>query len=104
MKRVGRHNYKWTFFDQQRREYAFREEDRERLIIYPSKGVVAEANVTNTSGNGKLKILDKKNAPEIPMLMALYCGVLQKQEEAHALGFSGSSTVHPSIRMRRRSS
>lgn len=102
MKRASRHNYKWTFFDQQRREYAWREEDRDRLLIYPSKAVVAEGNVTSTSGRGRLKIIDTKIAPEIPMLIAFYASVLQAQRTALALGFAGPTD--PGTRMRRASS
>lgn len=102
MKRASRHNYKWTFFDQQRREYAWREDDRDRLLIYPSKDIVAEGNVTSSTGSGRLKIIDTKIAPEIPMLIAFYASVLQAQRTALALGFAG--ITDPGTRMRRASS
>lgn len=91
MKREGRHKFKWTFFDHQRREYTFKEEEHDRLLIYPSKETVAEGKVTSIGGTGKMKIMDIKKVPELPLLFAVYAAVLQKQEEARRLGFSGGS-------------
>lgn len=79
--RSPRHARKMSFIDHNRREYSFREEDRDRLIVYPSKHIVAEGNVTYSSGAGKLKIVDKDNAPMTAMLVGAYVDLVRRQAE-----------------------